>query len=72
MKENASFSMKNGRLILDFDICHVLFFLSGITKSYQTGMISAHILKGVSLEIQKENSLPLWDHLAPENRLLWI
>lgn len=30
-----------------------LLSLSGITKTYQTGVISAHVLKGISLEIQK-------------------
>ena len=46
-----------------------LLSLSGITKTLQTGVISAHVLRGISLKF-KENSSPLWDHRDQGNRPL--
>ena len=43
--------------------------IKGIKKSFGAGESRVDVLKGINLEIEKENSVCFWDHPVPENQL---
>ena len=45
----------------------VVIELQNIKRNFQVGDETVHALRGVSFSIQKESSLPSWEHPVQEN-----